>query len=105
MLAKWQLIQCEKVLINDMCDFDSCWAGPSAQWVETCEESTSSDSITVEEYEISPAYSDQSLIGGIAPSGYGCWKFANWSDWAPYVANLMLNYAGQPSSGSQKFSF
>ena len=81
-----------------MCDFESCWTGASAQWLESCEDpsDTYAPSITWLNKQIAPAVTAQDLLGGVVPDGPGCFQFAEWSQWTPYAINVAANMAGLP---------
>ena len=84
---------CYKILLYDICDLTNL-EGDSAFWIKKCEPSTSTV-VTVQNQELSPAITDQNLLGGKTINGPGCWQFAVWSTWAPYIAQYAFNAARQ----------
>ena len=67
----FNLRDCTKTLINNMCDWKSNWTGDDAKWLDSCSDSTAA-TIEVFKTEFAPATSDQNLFGGIAINGPGC---------------------------------
>mmetsp|Transcript_7411 Transcript_7411/g.12522 ORF Transcript_7411/g.12522 Transcript_7411/m.12522 type:complete len:276 (-) Transcript_7411:45-872(-) len=101
----FQLKNCYKTLIYDLCDFNSNWFGKSAQWLEECEDSTIA-TITNRNTQIAPAASGYNLIGGTEISGHGCFQFAEWSQWAPMLIQLGMQQAGfTEDTYKQDFTF
>jgi len=56
------LKNCYKTAFYDICDFTSSWTGDNAQWLEECEDSTST-SLTIMDKAM-PSISDQNVLGG-----------------------------------------
>jgi hypothetical protein len=81
---------CSKVLVNSVKDLKSNWLGTNAQWLEKCESSTAPQ-VTIQNTEVAPAISNQNLLGAKAIDEPGCWQFALWSKWAPYIANYVAS--------------
>ena len=49
--------------------------------------------MTLKNWVITDGLTDQSLIGGTTIDGRGCWQFAYWTKWTPYVAQLGFDAA------------
>lgn len=79
---------CYKTLIDDLCDWNKTFLGRDARWIDECKPSTGSSLVTVQDWLLAPNNVDQSLIGGTAIDGRGCWQFAEWTKWTPYVAQI-----------------
>jgi len=61
------------------------WFGDSAQWLDSCTTSVNQQ-LTVKDYEVAKAISSQNVLGGTEEDGPGCWQFALWNKWTPYLA-------------------
>jgi|DEB0MinimDraft_12_1074336.scaffolds.fasta_scaffold84813_1 hypothetical protein len=79
---------CSKILLYGPGDFKKTWLGSNAQWLDSCSASVAPQ-VTIQNTEIAPAIANQNLLGGKTVNGPGCWQFALWSKWAPYIANYM----------------
>ena len=82
---------CYKTMINDLSNWGSTFEGKDAKWIDSCTPSTGSGLITLKDWQITEALNNQALIGGTASGGRGCWQFAQWTTWTPYVAQMGLN--------------
>ena len=67
---------CYKTMISDLCDWSSTFYGEDAKWIDECSASTSIGLVTIKNWAITEALTDQSLLGGTAIDGKGCWTFA-----------------------------
>ena len=67
-----QLRDCYKTLFYSFCDLKLNWLGSNAQWLEDCTPSTAPE-ITIKNYEVAAAVSNQATIGGKTLDGPGCW--------------------------------
>lgn len=91
---------CSKTLINDICDWKTPWLGDSAQWLETCANEATPQTVNIANTELIPAVSSSStpsstFLGGLAIDGPGCWWFAEWSEWPPYFTSVGNSFAAQ----------
>ena len=77
---------CYKTMVSDLCNWSSTFTGKDAKYMDACSPSIGSNLITIKKWVISDALTDQNLIGGTVPDGRGCWQFAEWTKWTPYVA-------------------
>lgn len=80
------LQDCMKEMITDMCDWNKTFLGREAKWIDECKLSTGAAKVTVQKWLLAQSNINQSLIGGYAVDGPGCWQFAEWTKWTPYVA-------------------
>ena len=64
---------CYKTMISDLCDWSSTFVGKEAKWIDSCTPSTGSGLVTLKNWTITDALTDQSLIGGTVIDGRGCW--------------------------------
>ena len=77
---------CYKTMISDLCNWDSTFEGEDAKWFDDCSPSIGSSLVTLKNYILAEAISDMSFFGGTVTDGRGCWQFAEWTEWTPYVA-------------------
>ena len=77
---------CYKTMISDLCTWDSTFMSEGSKWVDDCSPSVGSNLVTLKNFILTEAINDQSLIGGTVIDGRGCWQFAEWTKWTPYVA-------------------
>jgi hypothetical protein len=75
-------------MIADLCDWSNTFLGKDAKWVDSCAPSVGSGLVTLKNWTITSALTDQSLIGGTAIDDRGCWQFAQWTKWTPYAAQM-----------------
>ena len=63
-----------------------------SSWVDECQFSSSGGPITLHRWEIAEdttgSGEQNDVLGGMDPDGVGCWSFAQWTDWAPYIAQM-----------------
>lgn len=83
-----QMRDCSKILVYSVCEQNIPWLGNSSQWLDTCVDSTAPQ-LSVMNHVIAPAISDQNLLGGKTMDGPGCFQFAMWNKWAPYMADFV----------------
>ena len=76
---------CNKVLLDSICDLNLPFATTSSQWVDECTVADAPE-VKVLNYRLSPQIQDQNLLGGKTIDGPGCFQFALWNKWAPYMA-------------------
>ena len=86
---------CYKTVIADLCDWQSTAAGKDAKWIDECSSPTSTALISLKKWTLSSALDEQALLGGTVSDGRGCWQFANWSNWAPYLARYGYDFVRQ----------
>ena len=82
----FQLVECTKTLIADMGDPFATFQKIDAKKLDECSYSLSGGSINLQDWEIASHSYDNDVLGGTTGDGVGCWSFAQWTDWAPYVA-------------------
>lgn len=88
------MYDCYKTIIADMCDWSSTFFTKDAKWVDSCAPSGNTSTITVKKWTIQQNLYDSnlqtsklvSLLGGSSFDNRGCWQFAWWTKWTPYVA-------------------
>jgi hypothetical protein len=66
-------------------------------WIDQCAGAVA-PVVTFQNTEIAPAITDQYLIGGKTIDGPGCWQFALWNKWAPYLVDYGKSYAASKLS-------
>lgn len=86
----YSLVDCYKTLLNDVSDYSDTWTGMNAQWIDSCAFGSLGSEITLQNFVLSAAVAQQSVIGGSTVDGPGCFKFADWLYWAPFYENLVL---------------
>lgn len=74
-----------------MCDVKSI-LNPEAKFIDGCNEYSNGGGITVKSWTITNPVTNEAIIGGFAPEGKGCWRFAKWTKWAPYLAQYGYNF-------------
>ena len=87
-----QMRDCSKILVYSVCEQNIPWFGTSAQWLDKCVDATATQ-VTVKNIEIAPAVTDQDLFGGKTMDGPGCFQFALWNKWAPYLSQVAIPLA------------
>jgi len=85
-------MDCYKTIIEDIGEPQSTWYSEDALFIDECNTSDAGGTITLKKWILSPAVRDRgSVLGGERPGGAGCFKFAEWTKWAPYVAQAGLS--------------
>ena len=71
-----------------MDDHETAWYSETAKFIDTPCSGHSGSSITVRKFILSDAVSEDmgTILGGTREDQAGCWRFAKWAQWAPYVA-------------------
>lgn len=87
--AVLNFVNCYKNIITNIKTIDSEFKGPKAKIFDQCTDNNFTP-FTINEYVLSYNIVDQSLFGGTLPDGAGCWQFAHWTKWAPYIAQNMV---------------
>lgn len=80
----FQFQNCYKTIISDLCDWKTFFS-EDAKYYDGCNESTGGGAIDIKTWPITDAQTDKSLLGGTVAGGQGCWRFAEWTKWAPYL--------------------
>lgn len=88
------MYNCYKTLIADLCDWSNTFSGENAKWIDSCAPAGNTSTITIKKWELQAKHYDSNLqtdrlisvIGGTSYDNRGCWQFAWWSKWTPYVA-------------------
>lgn len=88
------MYDCYKTLIADMCDWSSTFYTKDAKWVDSCSPAGNTSTMTIKKWTIQQQLYDSnlqdnkliSLLGGTSYDNRGCWQFAWWTKWTPYVA-------------------
>ena len=52
--TNFDIVNCYKTIISDMCDFDKTFFGEDAQWVDSCSLSGNTSKIFIKKWEIQP---------------------------------------------------
>ena len=82
-------------MLDNMGSIIGTWKGLDAKWIDSCESSSSSN-ILVKTWELSSEEFTHSILGykaGESDSDLGCISLFEWSDWAPYLAQMGINAA------------
>ena len=90
--AQFEMQDCYKTMLEDLSDWTSTWRGEDAKWIDECTLSSGGGTVSLKSWSLTTSVTDQAVIGGTAADGEGCWKFATWTKWAPYVAQMGINY-------------
>lgn len=77
---------CYKTMISDLCNWSSTFNNKDSKWIDSCTPSSSPGPVTLKNWVLTDGLTNQSLIGGTVIDGRGCWQFAYWTKWTPYVA-------------------
>mmetsp|Transcript_32304 Transcript_32304/g.49458 ORF Transcript_32304/g.49458 Transcript_32304/m.49458 type:complete len:157 (-) Transcript_32304:29-499(-) len=88
--TNFELQECYKTILDDLGDWEKAWNSDTAKWIDSCSTSESQGTINVQSIEL-VASDSQSVLGGTSIDGEGCWEFATWTDWAPYLAQAGVN--------------
>ncbi len=58
-----------------------------ALWIDKCKPSEGGGQITLRTWKLSDSVNKSmgTILGGTSKDSAGCWKFANWTQWAPYI--------------------
>jgi hypothetical protein len=98
-------------MIGDLTDWSKTWLGRDARWIDDCQPSDGSAFVTIQDWLFVPSNIDQSLLGGSVTDvndGKGCWRFAEWTKWTPYVAqtgyDVIKSVLGEPAHLNMAFS-
>ena len=90
--TQFQLIECYKTIVDDLGQPFGSFNQLGSSWVDECAFSSSGGPIILNTWEIAPDTTDDGdqfdVLGGVEADGVGCWSFAQWTDWAPYVAQM-----------------
>lgn len=87
-------MDCYKTIIEDVAAPLETWYSKEALFIDECNTSDAGGTVTLKKWVLSPAVSTRgSVLGGERPGGAGCFKFADWTRWAPYVAQVGLDVA------------
>jgi len=79
---------CYKEMIKDLCNWDNTFNGKDSKWTDSCSPSrTDGGQVTLKKWLIADE-SDTSMFGGTEIDGRGCWQFAQWTKWTPYVTQM-----------------
>ena len=81
------LKNCYKEIIKDICDWKTLF-GSEALLYDGCNDYTVSSPITIQTLKVTDTIPPTSLVGGSSANGKGCWRFAEWTNWAPYLAEF-----------------
>lgn len=78
--------------MTDISDFTDTWSGKDAKWIDSCVDSDDGTAVTLKDWALTPAITENAVLGGTAIDSPGCFQFANWGAWAPnYYANMLRN--------------
>lgn len=92
--ALLDMYDCYKTLLSDMCDWSNTFISKDAKYIDDCSPAGNTQTITIKKWELQARNFDTnlrtdkliSLIGGSSADNRGCWQFAWWTKWTPYVA-------------------
>ena len=94
--TNFDFANCYKTVISDMCEWDNTFRGENAKWYDECALSGDTAKLWIQNWDVmaddlSDGADQISLIGGTSIDNRGCWQFAWWSKWTPYVATAGLD--------------
>lgn len=89
-------VNCYKYIITDLCAIGETISNNESKWIDECQPSGNTAKIFFKDWVLQENLYDYntsaqqliSLIGGTALDNRGCWQFAWWSKWTPYVARM-----------------
>lgn len=93
------MYNCYKTLIADLCDWSNTFIGKDAKWIDDCSPAGNTSTLTIKKWTLQEKLYDTnlnddkliSLIGGTSYDNRGCWQFAQWTKWTPYVAQASFD--------------
>ena len=81
------MLDCYKTLIEDFGKPEISWLEKESTILDECSLSSGTGgTIVLKDWTLTSAVTNQDVIGGILPDAIGCWSFAQWTLWAPYLA-------------------
>ena len=81
------LKNCYKDVIADICDWKTLFSA-DAKFYDGCDDYTLNGPVTIQSFKITDTIAPTPLFGGTEANGKGCWRFAEWTNWAPYLAQI-----------------
>jgi hypothetical protein len=74
------MYDCYKTIIADLCDWSNVWLGEKSKWVDACDPSGNTSTITIKNWELQPRLYDSNLqtdslistLGGSSYDNRGC---------------------------------
>lgn len=107
----FDFVDCYKVMIGDLTDWNKTFLGRDARWIDECKPSGGASFVTIQDWLFTQSNIDQPLLGGSVTNvneGKGCWQFAEWTKWTPYVAQtgyeMIKSVLGEPEHLNVAFS-
>jgi hypothetical protein len=91
--AQFQLVECYKALVADLGKPLASLNSQDSLFFDECPLSSSGGPISLQDWELVEADATTDVLGGQEGDGVGCWSFAQWTEWAPYVAQMGYNVA------------
>lgn len=90
------LVNCYKYIVTDLSKIGDTVLNNEAKWIDNCSPSGNTKKMYFKDWTVQEAIYDTnlnmprliSLIGGTSLDSRGCWQFAWWTKWTPYVAQL-----------------
>lgn len=101
-----------KTIIGDMDALEQAWYTKEAKWIDEWKPSQGRSQVTLGKWILSDAV-DQTMgtiVGGLRAGESGCWRFAKWDQWAPWLPGAaqagvaILEEAGILEKGSGDIS-
>lgn len=89
--GQFEMQDCYKIILDDLSDWKGTWTGEDAKWIDECSLSIGVGAVQLKSWTLTDGVSEKAVIGGTEANGEGCWKFANWTKWAPYIAQMGFN--------------
>jgi hypothetical protein len=86
--TQFQLVECYKTLIADLGKPLGSIRSQDSLLIDECPLSSTGGPIQLQNWELATSAVDNDILGGTSEDGVGCWSFATWTDWAPYVARM-----------------
>ena len=85
-----------KTIIDDMDALEENWYTKDAKWIDEWKPSQGRSQVTLRKWILSDAVDQEmgTIMGGLDSNQSGCWKFAKWDQWAPWLPGVLEAGAG-----------
>ena len=88
-------MDCYKTIIEDIGNPVKNWYSEESLFIDDCSTSDAGGTITLKKWELWPSVTERGIVLGSdnSPGSAGCFRFAEWTKWAPYVAQVGFDVA------------
>ena len=83
--VNYYFMNCKKKVIANIGDYKDSWTGKSAKWIDECTPPDTSPIIRVFDIDFTKGIGETAVLGGTTTGKLGCFKYGNWTSWAPYL--------------------